>query len=712
MAGIGYGGYCYGRESAYQYHPSSNQYPQAYPNGQYRLNAPPPGSYPPQLWYLQCDQNGQSPGAYLPQPYLPQGHPSGAHPPLPPQPYSPLPPDVPYQGKQSHSEITDQRAPEKIKELLAGSGVFRKGGFWFVADSEHHFSKCTQEQFKQDNRIVICKWINQVPSTSPNDIDGVTISNIKKAERKGNIFQLLHNCEKAHLGSIKIWNVAIKRLLEINASFEEIDLVYQSVPIEMRNILIKNTILQVYYKQKKTEKSLELWEEIKKSGDADIVTKNIMIKIFHELGRYEDAVALFQKIQPREVNIFIKTTMLQVYHKSQNTGALFTLWEEIKKSGEADIVTKNKMLKIFHERENYDDALDLWEEIKVSGKANIVTKNTMLKIFHKLRKDKEALDLWQDIKVSGKADIFTKNTMLKIFHKLRKDKEVLDLLEDIKVSGKADIATKNTMLKIFYDLEKYDEAIAIFKTIRPGEADGFTNSIMLKIYHKHGKITALHALWDKIKDSKNADIVEKNTMLKIFQEREEYDAVAALWKEIKVSGKANIVTKSTMINSLNALERCDESLKIFNQYCKMSEFDDTLDSNILLNGVVQSYLGLKNLKEACRFFDEAQDFKSDAIKNTGKEDTLDASKLRNVEGSTDMLEIDLHERQYGIAKILVYKALLEAQKNKKSLNIITGSHQRIASKDQSMKQEIIKFLKSVEVPYKEDPYNDGILTCF
>ena len=183
-------------------------------------------------------------------------------------------------------------------------------------------------------------------------------------------------------------------------------------------------------------------------------------------------------------------------------------------------------------------------------------------------------------------------------------------------------------------------------------------------------------------------------------------------EEIKDSEDANIVTKSTMINSLNALERCDESLKIFNQYCKMSEFDDTLDSNILLNGVVQSYLGLKNLKEACIFFEKAQGFKSDAIKNTGKEDTLDASKLRNVEGSTDMLEIDLHERQYGIAKILVYKALCEPQENIKYLRIITGSHQRVGSKKQSMKEEIIKFLKSVGVPYKEDPYNDGILTCF
>ena len=455
MAAIGSGGYYYAGESAYQYHPSSNQHPQYPPNGQYPLNAPPPGSYPPPATYVLHHQNSyvphhqnsyvpppqpyfiqntpfgaviplgqppgahppQPPGAHPPQPYLPQGHPTGAYPPRgphhqnsyvtpphgrhhqnsyvpppqpyfiqntpfgaviplgqppgahppqppgahPPQPYLPqghptgaypprgphhqnsyVPPPQPYvpgahpphdrgrqylhqkqqycKGKKSYSEITDQRAPEKIKELLAGSGVVRKGGFWFVADSEHHFSKCTQEQFKQDNRIVICKWINQVPSTSPNDIDGVTISNIKKAERKGNIFQLLHNCEKAHLGSIKIWNVAIKRLLEINASFEEIDLVYQSVPIEMRDTLIKNTILQVYYKYKKTEKSLELWKEIETSGNANITTNNIMIKIFHERGSYQEAVNLYNKmLSSGVVNIVTKSTMLQIHHKDNNT---------------------------------------------------------------------------------------------------------------------------------------------------------------------------------------------------------------------------------------------------------------------------------------------------------------------------------------------------------------------------------------------------------
>ena len=403
----------------------------------------------------------------------------------------------------------------------------------------------------------------------------------------------------------------------------------------------KDTMLKIFHKRGKDEDLDTLFKEIRSTGNIHHITKNTMLKILYERERYDEAVDLFKTTQP--VDIFIKTTMLQVYHKSNKTGELLALWEEIKASGRADNITKNVMLKIFHERERHTKVLDLWNEIKASGEAPIIIKNTMLKIFHEVGKDKEALDLWKEIEKSGNATSITKNIMLKIFHERGSYQEAVNLYNKMLSSGVVNIFIKTTMLQVYH---KCNETEALFK----------------------------------------------------------------LWKEIEESD-ADIVTKSTMINILNALGDYDESLKIFNQYFKMTEFDDTEESNILLNGVVQSYLGSKGLDAALKFFDEAQGFKSSAIKNKGKEDTLDSSKLRNVEGSTDMLKIDLHSRLYGIAKILVYKALCEAQENKKSLRIITGHHQRVLSKDQSMKQEIIEFLKSLGVPYKEDSRNQGSLTC-
>ena len=378
-----------------------------------------------------------------------------------------------------------------------------------------------QISFDLDNTHIIDQYLQKKKLIQ--DFCAINLDLIKKCREPEEVEFLLENITQHEIiMPIKISTGALKKYGKLRAYKKAVSL-YRRIPDDEKDIMTKNTMLNIFGKLRDYKSAKKLYNEIPEE-EKNIVTQNTMLKIYCDSHDYESAIKLYEQIPDHQKDIVTKTTMLKVYCESHKYELAIKLFHEIPED-QKDIIVYNTILNVYCESQDYQSAINIYNQIPDDQKDSF-TYNTTLKVYCELKDYDSAIEIYH-LMPKENINIITKNIMIKVLCQSGEYQEALDLFDQIPEHLKTQF-TYNTMLNGFCYLQDYESARAFYEEIP--------------------------------KDKNN--IITQNTMLKIYSESQQFDLAKEFYASIP-EHKKSFITKMIIINVFILCNENESALKIF-----------------------------------------------------------------------------------------------------------------------------------------------------
>lgn len=199
-----------------------------------------------------------------------------------------------------------------------------------------------------------------------------------------------------------------------------------------KDIYIINNLIQTYGKYK-TNKAIELFNYAIDLDIDDIITSNIMLKIFAEKKDKENAEDIYNYILEnfKSENLAITlSSMLTLYTNLRDKEKGDEIFELIKKKGYEDYYSYNNMLNFYVKLGEYKKAENFFNETIQKGHSNSRTYSTIINMYFNLKEYEKALNVIKKVPYHFK-DVTILTHEIELNRRLRNYYECLNLIEDL-----------------------------------------------------------------------------------------------------------------------------------------------------------------------------------------------------------------------------------------------------------------------------------------
>jgi pentatricopeptide repeat protein len=315
-----------------------------------------------------------------------------------------------------------------------------------------------------------------------------------------------------------------------------------------KDIYIINNLIQTYGKYK-TNKAIEIFNYAIDSGLDDIVTSNIMLKIFTEKKDKQNCDDVFKYILenfPSENLSITFSSMLNLYTKFKDREKGEEIFELIKKKGYEDHISYNNMLHLYVKIGDYKKAENFFNETIQKGYSNSRTYSTIINMYFNTKEYEKALNVITKVPYHFK-DVPILVHEVELNRRLRNYYKCLNLIEDLlkfdnlKFSNKISIKinqaycykqlkdlekAKKVFRDVYNEIKEYDPSyirvitgLVFCNDVRENEISKFTYDLMKADKERKGRGHAVKEALrilsrmgnkDKIKNIQQNPIVRNN----------------------------------------------------------------------------------------------------------------------------------------------------------------------------------------------------------
>lgn len=236
------------------------------------------------------------------------------------------------------------------------------------------------------------------------------------------------------------------------------------------DIYIINSLIQTYGKFK-TNKALELFNYAIDLDIDDIVTSNIMLKIFSEKKDKENAEDIYNYILEnfKTENLAITlSSMLTLYTNLRDKEKGEEIFKLIKEKGYGDYYSYNNMLNFYVKLGEYKKAENFFNETIQKGHSNSRTYSTIINMYFNTKEYEKALNIIKKVPYHFK-DVPILVHEIELNRRLRNYYKCLNLIEDLllcnnlKFSNK--ISIKINQAYCYKQLKDLDKAKKVFREV-------------------------------------------------------------------------------------------------------------------------------------------------------------------------------------------------------------------------------------------------------
>lgn len=295
---------------------------------------------------------------------------------------------------------------------------------------------------------------------------------------------------------------------------------------------IKKKLMLRYYAQQGDVLSAQKFYMDNRGKDTGDKLKLIMLNLYINLNRYEDAVRVYKELNIR-ANLATKKSMLKLYLHHGDLELSKRLYSDI--CDTADIETKYAMMNLYEEHHEFRLANRIYTTVRT---ADIASKNMLLNLYVQHGNHEKALKLYTDI--SHEENIATKTIMFHFYAQQNNYKKAVEFYDQISTVAK--IESKNTMLTLHVRHGKHEKAKQFYDSMN-ADANIDTQNAKLNLYIQQGKYEEAKQLYDTI--SATANIGTKNAMLNLYVRQRDYVSADKFYENL--GNEANIVSKSIML---------------------------------------------------------------------------------------------------------------------------------------------------------------------
>jgi pentatricopeptide repeat protein len=283
-----------------------------------------------------------------------------------------------------------------------------------------------------------------------------------------------------------------------------------------KDIYIINNLIQTYGKYK-TNKAIELFNYTRDLDIDDIVTNNIMLKIFANKKDKENAEEIYKYINENfeyENLAITLSSMLTLYTNLRDKEKGEEIFELIKKKGYEDYYSYNNMLNFYVKLGDYKKAENFFNKTIQKGHSNSITYSTIINMYFNTKEYEKALNVIKKVPYRFK-DVPILVHEVELNRRLRNYYKCLNLIEDLlkfdnlKFSNRIsieinqaycykqlkDIEKAKTIFRNVYDkIEEYDPSyirvitgLVFCGDVKKNEVSKFTYDLMKADRQRKGR---------------------------------------------------------------------------------------------------------------------------------------------------------------------------------------------------------------------------------
>jgi pentatricopeptide repeat protein len=240
------------------------------------------------------------------------------------------------------------------------------------------------------------------------------------------------------------------------------------------SVVTYNTMIDVYAKNGKLEKAIEVFASMKKGGiSPDVFTYNTMIDAYAKNGMLAKAIEMFalMKVENAKPTTITFNSMIDAYAKNGMLAKAIEMFALMKVGGmKPDVFTYNSMIDAFAKSGQLEKAIEIFASMKKDGlKPDVVTYNAMIDAYAKNGMLAKAIEMFRSMKRDWIIPIVvTYNSMIDAYAKNGKLKNAIDMFALMKRDGvKPDVTTFGALLDCYAKSGKrLDDMMYILKEMK------------------------------------------------------------------------------------------------------------------------------------------------------------------------------------------------------------------------------------------------------
>ncbi|XP_071717195.1 uncharacterized protein [Rutidosis leptorrhynchoides] len=407
--------------------------------------------------------------------------------------------------------------------------------------------------------------------------------------------------------------------------------VYDGLDPNVKNVNVKNTLLDVLLKSDRFDHARQLLDEMLEPNanfPANEATLNIVFPVLLRWNwekKSEEFIDLIPKLAIHGVfpsNIWLTQLITKLCRSYRNDKA-WELLHELMKFGKVNTEPCNAILSGFGRERNFEGINLVLKEMKQNDiKPNIVTFGMLVNHMCKARRVDDALDMVKKMKegtegICIKPDVILYNTLIDGLCKMGRQEEGLALMEQMKLEDGyvPSVVTYNCLIDGFCKSGEIERAHQLFDEMH---GDGvYPNVITLNTLVdgmcKHGRIGNAMEFFRKMQEEKGikGNAVTYSMLISAFCSVNNIDKAMRLFDEMESVGSPDTLAYYSLISGLTIAGRPDDASLIASKMKKAGFKLDLLTYNTLIGGFCRR----KKLDKAVEILKEMEEtgVKADSV---------------------------------------------------------------------------------------------------
>lgn len=259
------------------------------------------------------------------------------------------------------------------------------------------------------------------------------------------------------------------------------------------------------------------------------------------------------------------STMIDVYGKVGKYDEAVALYESVKKSGwKPDKVTYGTMVRLFGRAGYISAAVSIFDEMKGSGiQPGSVVYNIMISCLGRAGRMGHALKVFQEMKQAGvKPNAVTLSTVMEIYSRSGKVMEGLGIFHHMRQDLACDIIVYNAVIKMCREAGLVPEAEQYLREmVEYGhQPNDWTYRNMISLYAKNGMAVEAQRMFSQLVEAGyQPDVMSYTSLLQGYGNAKDYEKVQEILHEMVSANCAPDERLWCVI--LNLLDACDTDVE-------------------------------------------------------------------------------------------------------------------------------------------------------